>query len=125
MVKAKLNYPISEWKGIVEFLEDTFSKRNLDYTFQVHAGNGICQTGLLMNRDDPKGMDKSVEALEKLLGRCRKGDGNLVIQRAPSTLKARLKVWGEAGSDFVIMKRIKEQMDPKGIMSLGRFVGGL
>ena len=125
MIKAKLNYPVSEWKGIVESVEAAFSSENLDYTFQIHTGNGICQTGLLVDQNDSAGMDRSVEAMGTILAQCRKVDGNLVIQRAPRELKKRLKVWGEAGSDFVLMKRIKEQIDPAGVMSPGRFVGGL
>jgi FAD/FMN-containing dehydrogenase len=34
-------------------------------------------------------------------------------------------MWGEIGSDFVVMKRLKDQLDPTGIMSPGRFVEGL
>jgi FAD/FMN-containing dehydrogenase len=34
-------------------------------------------------------------------------------------------MWGEVGSDFVVMKRLKDRLDPAGIMSPGRFVEGL
>jgi glycolate oxidase FAD binding subunit len=61
----------------------------------------------------------------QLLGRCQKMDGNLVIQSAPTQVKGRLKMWGEIGSDFVVMKRLKDRLDPNGIMSPGRFVEGL
>jgi glycolate oxidase FAD binding subunit len=40
-------------------------------------------------------------------------------------MKERLPVWGTPPQDFVIMKRIKEQMDPSGLFSPGRFVGGI
>jgi len=63
--------------------------------------------------------------MNSLLARCREVGGNLVIEGAPTEVKDRLKIWGEAGSDFVVMRRIKEQIDPSGIMSPGRFVGGL
>jgi len=70
-------------------------------------------------------MDRGVHAINSLLARCREVGGNLIIEGAPAEVKERLKIWGESGSDFVVMKRIKEQIDPSGIMSPGRFVGGL
>ena len=125
LVKAKLNYPISEWRGIVESVENTFSDADLDYTLQVHAGDGICLPRLLILPNDAEAMDRGMRAMNSLLARCREVGGNLVIEGAPTEVKDRLKIWGEAGSDFVVMRRIKEQIDPSGIMSPGRFVGGL
>ena len=125
LIKARLNYAISEWKGMVESLERTLSDADLDYTFLVHAGNGICLPRLLIGPDDAEAMDRAVEAINRLLARCREKEGNLVIEGAPTELKERLKIWGEAGSDLLVMKRLKDQIDPAGIMSPGRFVGGL
>ncbi|MCJ7687549.1 MAG: FAD-binding oxidoreductase [Desulfobacteraceae bacterium] len=125
LVKTKLNYPISEWRGIAESVEKTFSHADLDYTLQIHAGNGICLPRLLILPNDVEAMDRGIRAINSLLARCREVGGNLVVEGAPAEVKDRLKIWGETGSDFVVMKRIKEQIDPSGIMSPGRFVGGL
>jgi FAD/FMN-containing dehydrogenase len=125
LIKAKLNYPLSLGKGIIESGESIFSQANLDYIFQTHAGNGICHTGLLIDKKDTAATDKAVAALGQLLGRCREVDGNLIIQSAPADVKSKLKIWGEIGSYFVVMKRLKNQLDPTGIMSPGRFVEGL
>lgn len=125
LIKAKLNYPLSLGKGIIESGESIFSQANLDYIFQTHAGNGICHTGLLIDKKDTAATDKAVAALGQLLGRCREVDGNLIIQSAPADVKDKLKIWGEIGSHFVVMKRLKNQLDPTGIMSPGRFVEGL
>ena len=125
LIKAKLNYPLSLGKNLIETGETLFSEANLDYTVQTHAGNGICFTGLLIDDKDAATTDKAVAAMDQLLGSCQKMDGNLVIQSAPPEVKGKLKMWGEAGSDFVVMKRLKDQLDPTGIMSPGRFVEGL
>ena len=125
LIKAKLNYPLSLGRNIIETGESIFSQANLDYSVQTHAGNGICFTGLLIDHQDTAATDKAVAAMGQLLGRCRKIDGNLVIQSAPTQVKGRLKMWGETGSDFVVMKRLKDRLDPTGIMSPGRFVEGL
>jgi glycolate oxidase FAD binding subunit len=125
LIKAKLNYPLSLGRSIIETGESIFSQANLNYVVQTHAGNGICFTGLLIDRKDTAATDKAVEAMGQLLGRCREFDGNLVIQSAPPEVKGKLKMWGEIGSDFVVMKRLKDRIDPTGIMSPGRFVEGL
>jgi FAD/FMN-containing dehydrogenase len=31
-------------------------------------------------------------------------------------------VWGEMGADLILMKRIREEIDPSGLMSPGRFI---
>jgi glycolate oxidase FAD binding subunit len=36
-----------------------------------------------------------------------------------------MDVWGETPAGFEIMRRLKERFDPDGILSPGRFVGGL
>jgi glycolate oxidase FAD binding subunit len=125
VINAKLNYPLSLGKGIIESGESIFSQANLDYIFQTHAGNGICHTGLLIDKEDTAVTGKAVAALGQLLGCCREVGGNLIIQNAPADVKDKLKIWGEIDSSFVVMKRLKHQLDPTGIMSPGRFVEGL
>jgi glycolate oxidase FAD binding subunit len=125
LLKAKLNYPLSEWKGIVESAERLLSDAHIDYTLQVHAGSGVCLINLLIGQGEDGATERAEDALNSLLTLCREVRGNLVIQQAPTATKGRLEVWGAAGSDFAVMKRIKTQIDPAGIMSPGRFVGGL
>ena len=40
-------------------------------------------------------------------------------------MKQRLDVWGESYEGMEIMGRVKQQLDPAGILNLGRFVGRL
>lgn len=125
LIKVKLNYRISEWKDIFEFAHKTLAQNGIEHAILSHAGSGICLINLLMDPGSDGLVDKAVEAMAKLLERSRKAGGNMIIQRAPTRVKNRLKVWGDSGSDFVVMKRIKGQLDPSGVMSPGRFVGGL
>ena len=125
LIKTKFNYRISEWKGIFEFVDHTLSQKNIEHAILAHAGSGICLSSLLMEPDSNGSMDKAIEAMEPLLKRSREAGGNMIIQRAPTRVKHRLKIWGDSGSDFVVMKRLKGQLDPSGIMCPGRFVGGL
>ncbi len=125
LIKAKLNYRISEWKDIFEFAHKALAQNGIEHAILAHAGSGICLINLLMDPGSDGLVDKAVEAMGQLLERSREAGGNMIIQRAPTIVKNRLKVWGNSGSDFVVMKRIKGQLDPSGIMCPGRFVGGL
>ncbi|MGH2518804.1 MAG: FAD-binding oxidoreductase, partial [Chloroflexota bacterium] len=49
----------------------------------------------------------------------------LVLEQCSVQEKAQGSVWGPVGPDFALMRRIKEQFDPRGIFNRGRFVGGL
>jgi glycolate oxidase FAD binding subunit len=67
----------------------------------------------------------SATDLQALRTFCNKANGALVIEEAPLELKQRLDVWGDTGADLELMRRLKQQFDPKGTLSPGRFVGGL
>jgi glycolate oxidase FAD binding subunit len=49
--------------------------------------------------------------------------GNFVVHLLPVESKERLDVWGPAGSTLALMRRVKAQFDPRGIMNPGRYVG--
>ena len=125
LIGAKLNYRIAEWRGVVDFVDKTLFRKNIKHTILAHAGSGICLINLLMNQSGNGYMDEAVEAIGQMLQRSREAGGNMIIQRAPTTIKRHLKIWGNVGSDFILMKRLKEQLDLSGVMSPGRFVGGL
>jgi glycolate oxidase FAD binding subunit len=46
------------------------------------------------------------------------------VLEAPRTCKQQIDVWGEVGA-VALMGRIKNQFDPQGVLSPGRFVAGL
>ena len=54
-----------------------------------------------------------------------KNEGNLIVERAPKTVKEKVNVWGQARSDVVVVRRLKERLDPSGILNPGRYVGGV
>jgi glycolate oxidase FAD binding subunit len=124
LVALQLNYPLSAWKALFEFADKTLSQARLDHTMLCHAGNSVTLINLLSGT---KGTDDKalIEAVQTLLAECRKAGGNLVVQRAPADLKKALPVWGEPGSDLPLMKRIRVELDPLGVMNPGRFAVGL
>jgi glycolate oxidase FAD binding subunit len=51
--------------------------------------------------------------------------GSLAVLRCPSVVKSKLDVWGSAGDALPVMKSVKAQFDPAGVLNPGRFVGGI
>lgn len=51
--------------------------------------------------------------------------GSLIIEKAPIEFKNEVDPWGDLGSSAKLMKRVKEQLDPGGLLSPGRFGAGI
>jgi glycolate oxidase FAD binding subunit len=52
--------------------------------------------------------------------------GNLIVERGPIELKTECDVWGGIKPEIMaIMRRMKAEFDPAGVLNPGRFVGGL
>ena len=51
--------------------------------------------------------------------------GNAIVETCPTDAKKLIDVWGPEPSAMEIMRRIKGQFDPRGVLNPGRFVGGL
>lgn len=92
----------------------------------AHAGHGILTLVLA-----PSGaMEENVilaavKALRELRELVRGAGGHLALEWAPLAIKEQVEVWDPPSPAVRIMQRIKAQLDPRGIMNPGRFVGGI
>lgn len=76
----------------------------------------------------PEGSCDPVQLLQEIrdLRRyCISVGGHLVVERIPPAHKPGLDIWGYDAPALALMRRIKQQFDPKGLLNPGRFVGGL
>ena len=48
-----------------------------------------------------------------------------VVELAPTSSKKNIDVWGDPGLGLPLMRRLKEKLDPKGILNVGRYLEGL
>ncbi|HKS95475.1 MAG TPA: FAD-linked oxidase C-terminal domain-containing protein, partial [Terriglobia bacterium] len=69
--------------------------------------------------------DAALHFIETLRSAATSLGGSLVVEWCTPEVKSRLDVWGPPGDDFDVMRKLKEAWDPKGVLSPGRFVGGL
>jgi glycolate oxidase FAD binding subunit len=84
----------------------------------IHAGSGL---GLLRLNPEVTTPQKIME----LRRYCESQRGFLTVLEAPISLKQQLDVWGYSGNALNVMRGIKQQFDPKNLLSPQRFVGGI
>ena len=77
------------------------------------------------SHSDADYLESAKAAIQQTRAAALKLGGSAIIERCPVDLKSELDVWGEAGDSIEIMRRLKEQYDPKGILNPGRFIGGI
>jgi glycolate oxidase FAD binding subunit len=70
-------------------------------------------------------MDAALPLLDRARRVATKHSATCLIERCPPAVKQRIDVFGDPPPAFELMRRVKQQFDPKGILSPGRFVGRL
>lgn len=88
----------------------------------AEAGNGIIW-GRIRGASDDSG--KVAGLLGALLAAAVAGRGNMVVTHVEPALADGVARWGRPGPEWELTRRIKEALDPQGILNPGRFVGGV
>ncbi len=89
----------------------------------VHAGSGLG----VVRIDGPEAAAlQTVLALRHSVSApSQRSSGFVTVLEAPMALKQQLDVWGYTGNALELMRKIKQQFDPKNLLSPNRFVGGI
>ena len=67
----------------------------------------------------------SAEAIHGMRQNLRTIGGSLIVERASHQMKLTLDVWDYTGESLEIMRNLKAQYDPNGILNPNRFAGGI
>jgi len=105
-------------------LEKESQTGELTMAVQAHAGNGIIQVRVV-GADGPDPRGSMLGSVERLRAEAVGLGGTLVVEQAAAELKPDLDLWGGGIEGLALMQRIKQTLDPGGILSPGRFVGGI
>jgi glycolate oxidase FAD binding subunit len=93
---------------------------HLDAQVRGHAATGVLTAAR-------RGGDAATQAgfVTDARDRLALGGAALVVRQATPEVKKAVDVWGPAGDAIDLMRRVKRQFDPEGVLSPGRFVGGI
>lgn len=98
-------------------------RAGVELAIVAQPGHGVLQLSISDARDAGPVAEHLILPLRRAL---EAEDGSLVVERAPVELKQICDVWGDIHPEILaIMRRIKAQLDPDGVLNPGRFVGGL
>jgi glycolate oxidase FAD binding subunit len=115
---CKLSTLPTQLSATAEFIREALSD-NADWTLLMHS------TGLAWLQLNSTDCARIAAFIASMRGFLAPVGGTAVVLKAPIILRQQVDLWGPAGSALPLMKRIKEQFDPRGILNRGRFVGGI
>src|SRR5215470_12504833 len=116
-VVAKLSVLPSEIAKTLRLMEEIANPRSVRFRYVVQA------TGLGALRLE--GEWSSLEAVvERVRSELESSGASLVVLHRPAALES-LDAWGASGDAIVLMRAVKQQLDPKSTLNPGRFVGGI
>jgi glycolate oxidase FAD binding subunit len=112
---------VSHIAPYLQHVEQICHRHDLQASIIAHAANGILYIELRPGDAEPR----LTEAIAALRLYAQEARGSLVVECCPVELKRRIDIWGEPGTDFRMMQRLKQQFDPKETFTKGRFLGGM
>ncbi|TCS71596.1 glycolate oxidase FAD binding subunit [Effusibacillus lacus] len=116
----RAGFLIPHMTKVLEIYEKESSSRKIQMEYAVSLGIGTLRVRLSSPDSD---------ALKETAARFRhlaeSHGGYLVVEHGEGTVKQDLGVWGVVRSGLSLMKGIKQTVDPAGILSPGRYAGGI
>ncbi len=120
VIKFKAGFLISHYAEVLESWAELSDGQG---ALIASAGSGTaCAYFLGIQQSDNAKMAKLSSSFRAVT---EKHEGSMVVELAPAAMKNELDLWGKPGRDFIIMKRIKDSVDPLNVLNPGRFLGGI
>ncbi|MBI4966154.1 MAG: FAD-binding oxidoreductase [Desulfomonile tiedjei] len=121
VVKFKGSFLISHYAEVMNAW--TAASSGYQVALTVSAGLGLAYAYIFCEPDAD--LEKIAELGAAFRSVAEQYEGSMVAECAPASLKQRLDPWGSPQGDFLLMTRIKDSVDPRGVLNPGRFLGGL
>jgi glycolate oxidase FAD binding subunit len=117
VVRASL--PLTAQAAYVAQVRRVAAERECTATVAAHAGAGIVRAKFA-------GEDEAVRrAVPECIACAAPLEGDAYAERLPPALHGVVDAWQGEPAGFFLMRRIKEEFDPRNTLNPGRFVGGI
>jgi glycolate oxidase FAD binding subunit len=91
----------------------------------IARGLGVILLALLPDERNEEWRRRVTLAADQTIAACGSLEGNATVPWCPSEWKSAMKIWGLERADVAQMQKVKKVFDPGGVLSPGRFMGGL
>lgn len=123
-VVMKLSTLPSRMNQALSAVERAAASRGIEWAAMAR-GVGVAYAALLPKDRGDESSIAVAAAAEEILAATSAAEGHASIPWSPAEWKGKLKVWGYDRAEFQQMKKLKTFFDPVGVLSPGRFVGGI
>lgn len=124
-ILLKSNFLISRCGEVIDHYEKVAKENGVDCGLICHSGNGILYSYLFTGNQRGTKKESLLNLINEFSSVAARNEGHLMIESASPDLKKKIDVWGGPRDEYAVMRRIKQEIDPKGILNPGRFVGGI
>ena len=114
----------SDVPRLMDSLRDLAQGSAIPISSVAHLGVGVVYSRWRL-AEAPSGAEGGARIASQADAAARELGGSLVVEQAPPALKEHIDIWGSPRADFELVRCIKEQFDPRGTLSPGRFLGRL
>lgn len=112
--------PVSTLADFVDFIDATASTQRLAVVSFGHAGNGNLHVNLMVHPDDADEMARAHDALDAIMARVLALGGTLSGEHGIGTEKRRFVAQEIDSATLALMRGIKRQFDPHGLLNPGK-----
>ena len=92
------------------------------YRIAVHVGMGVLRLGIRLPSEEGDALGKLAGDLRALRERLETAGGTLTLSQGPPALVRDVGVCGEVGTEAELVRGLRREFDPAGILQAGRFL---
>ncbi|MBI3089442.1 MAG: FAD-binding oxidoreductase [Candidatus Tectomicrobia bacterium] len=119
---AAASLPVSGLAGFLQAVQDDLRAGGFTPYIYAQAGNGEARLAAFYEAER---LEEAAASVRRARQRAVAQGGCLILERAEPAFKQHCETWGEVGGALPIMRALKQQYDPNGVMNPGRFAGGI
>ena len=105
-------------------VSETSNTLDIEQSALTHTTQGTVQAQWYIE-DDAAAAGRVCQAITQAMSAAKAVGGTTVVEQASVWTKDRVNVWGDPLPGLSIMRNLKRQYDPNGLLNPGRFAGGI